>query len=86
MKYWNKTIFDDSKSTYGNKLKTYRDFQMQYNTEMFLTLNLDKSIIKNFTKIRISNSNQGRYQKLDVKDRICKLCKVDVEDEFQKLW
>ena len=59
---------------------------------MFLTLSLEKSIIKNFIKIRISNSNveieKGRYQKLDVKDRICrpKLCKLDVEDEFQKLW
>jgi hypothetical protein len=39
-----------------------------------------------FVRVRISNCNldieRGRYSKLPVEQRICKLCSSDVEDEF----
>ena len=50
LKFWNKTLNDDSKSPNGNKLRTYRKFKTKFDTEMYLSLNLDRSIIKNWAK------------------------------------
>jgi len=52
----------------------------------YLKLDIDKNIIIFFTKIKISNSKlaieQGRFHKTPVENRICPLCKIDVEDEY----
>jgi hypothetical protein len=47
---------------------------------------LDKNVIRNYTKIRISNSShkieQGRHNKTPLENRLCPLCLAEVEDEF----
>ena len=50
----------------------------------YLKLDIDKNIIIFFTKIKISISKlaieQGRFHKTPVENRICPLCKIDVEE------
>jgi hypothetical protein len=56
---------------------------------MHLYADVDKKSLSNFIKIRVSNCNlnieKGRFLKLPVEQRICKLCHMDVEDEFHFL-
>ena len=51
-----KCLFNDDNSINGNKIRTYRKFKVKYELEKYLLLNLDKNVIKNYAKIRISNS------------------------------
>jgi hypothetical protein len=64
----------------NSKIKT--DFKR----EQYLYADVDKNSLSNFIKIRVSNCNlnieKGRYLKLPVEQRICKLCHMDVEDEL----
>ena len=86
LNFWRSSIFDDSNSNHGNKLRTYRNLKDKYAVNTYLKLDIDKNIIKIFTKIKISNSKlaieQGRFHKTPVENRIRPLCKVDVEDEY----
>jgi DNA-binding XRE family transcriptional regulator len=45
-----------------------------------------RSDVSNFIRIRISNSTliieKGRHRKITLANRICPLCKSEVEDEF----
>jgi len=65
-----------------NKLRTYRK------AEKYLYTDVDKCSIATFVRVRISNCNldieRGRYSKLPVEQRICRLCSsvTVVEDEF----
>ena len=49
-------------------------------------LAIDRSAISYFVKIRISNSilniEKGRHLKIPVEQRICPLCKQEIEDEY----
>ena len=70
----------------GNKLRTYRKLKERYETDTYLFLDIDKTLIKQFTQIKISNSKLmielGRHNKTDINNRICPLCKNGVEDEY----
>ena len=59
----------------------------EYETEFFLYLDVDRSAISCFVKIPISNSilniEKGRHLKIPVEQRICRLCKQEIEDEYQ---
>ena len=39
IQYWKKSIFDDSGSINGNKLRTFRTFKVKYDKEMYLQIN-----------------------------------------------
>lgn len=84
--YWNKCLHDDNNKPNGNKLRTYRKLKSNYEFENFLLLDLEKEYISNFIRVRISNSylliEQGRHRNISLKERICPLCKDDIEDEF----
>ena len=58
----------------------------KFEMENFLKLNIDRSDISNFVRLRISNSilmiEKGRHRKRDLENRLCPLCKFDVEDEL----
>jgi hypothetical protein len=54
--------------------------------ENFLKLDIDRSDISNVVRFRISNSilmlEKGRHRKIDLENRVCPLCKFEVEDEL----
>lgn len=90
---WISKMEDDSTKirnrTCGNKLRTYRTFKKVYQFEQYLSdiTCIPKRI--NLTKFRVSNHRlrieSGRYEKLDVKERICQYCtlgEIDDEDHF----
>ena len=82
---WKTRISDDSMTANGNKFRTYRNLKEKYETDTYLFLYIDKTLIKQFTKIQISNSKLmielGRHNKTDINKRICPLCKNGIEDE-----
>jgi hypothetical protein len=84
--FWKTRIFYDSMTANGNKLRTYRNLKEKYETDTYLFLDIDKTLIKQFTQIKISNSKLmielGRHNKTDINNRICPLCKNGVEDEY----
>jgi hypothetical protein len=84
--FWKTRIFYDSMTANGNKLRTYRNLKEKYETDTYLFLDIDKTLIKQFTQIKISNSKLmielGRHNKTDINNRICHLCKNGVEDEY----
>ena len=54
--------------------------------DIFLTLDMDKNVIKSSTKIKVSYSKlaieQRRHTCTSVENRICPLCKLHIEDEY----
>ena len=58
----------------------------KYEIDTYLFLDIDKTLIKQFTQIKISNSKLmiglGRHNKTDINNRICPLCKNGIEDEY----
>ena len=72
-------------------MRTYRKIKADFKREQYLYADVNKKSLSNFIKIRVSNCNlnieKGRYLKLPVEQRICKLCHTytDVEDEFHFL-
>lgn len=84
--HWKESMFCDKNLINGNKLRTCRKIQENYNLEIYLLLDLDKNVIRNYTKIRINNSSlkieQGRHNKTPLENRLCPLCLAEVEDEF----
>ena len=87
---WLKYMNNDNKinSQSGNKLRTYRKFKSMFSSERYLSLGTKKQRYM-LSKFRISshdlNIERGRYQKLQVKDRICQLCFNKIEDEIHFL-
>lgn len=69
------------------KLRTYAAFKSTFRLENYVVM-LNKPLRSVFSKLRISSHTlmieKGRYfsPKLPVEDRICKYCKVKVEDEY----
>ena len=85
--FWKTRIFYDSMTANGNKFRTYRNLKEKYETaDTYLFLDIDKTLIKQFTQIKISDSKHmielGRHNKTDINNRICPLCKNRVEDEY----
>ena len=76
--FWKPRIFYDSLTANGNKFRAYRNLKEIYETDTYLFLDIDKTLIKQFTQIKISNSKLmielGRHNKTDINIRICPLC------------
>lgn len=83
---WKDKISNSSNINSGNKLRTYQQFKKEFEMEKFLTLDTDRTDLINFVRIRISNSSlmieKGRHRKLSLDNRLCPLCKTEVEDEL----
>ena len=45
LNFWRSSIFDDSNSNHGNKLRTYRNLKDKYAVNTYLKLDIDKNII-----------------------------------------
>ena len=66
----------------------FKNFKSSYKSEKYLNLNLDKHVVFNFSKLRISNYRpeieRGRYKNLPADERFCKIYNdnISVEDEF----
>jgi hypothetical protein len=56
--FWKTRIFDDSMTTNGNKLTTYRNLKEKYEIETYLFLDIDKTLIKQCTQIKIDICNR----------------------------
>ena len=84
--FWKTRIVDDSMTAKGNKLRIYRNLKKKYETDTYLFLDTDKTLIKQFTQIKINNSKHmielGRHNKTDINNGICPLCKNGVEDDY----
>ena len=69
-------------------LGTYRLFKNNISLEPYLSMKNDEQRIL-LSKLRISNHNleieRGRHRGLQAKERICKLCLKEVEDEIHFL-
>jgi hypothetical protein len=82
--FWKTIIFYDSMTANGNKLRNLKEKHETADTYLFL--DIDKTLIKQFMQIKISNSKLmielGRHNKTDINNRICPLCKNRVEDEY----
>ena len=86
-------MFNDSgrSGNKSNKMRVYRTFKTKYKYESYLdNVTIEKHRI-NFTRLRISDHNleteKGRYRKPYIKpqNRICLVCKKEMEDEIHFL-
>ena len=74
-----------------DKLRTFKTFKNNYKLENYLCMKVDKHLIFNLAKLRISNHQleieTGRYKKKVIDQRLCKVCNQNgmVEDEFHFL-
>lgn len=92
--FWHDTIFDDSKSIYGNKLRNYRVFKNTFRREEYLDSLYHFPYRSQLARLRLSSHKlyieTGRQdnttQRLPPEKRICRFCNHDVcEDEFHFL-
>ena len=69
-----------------SKLRSYKVIKDEYKLETYLLTDIDKKFVSYFTKLRISNSKlmieEGRHHNVPIENRICPLCKTDIENEF----
>ena len=69
-----------------SKLRSYKLIKDEYKLETYLLTDIDKKFVSYFTKLRISNSKlmieEGRHHNVPIENRICPLCKTDIENEF----
>jgi hypothetical protein len=84
---WNNLLSQNNDNIWGrNKLRTYRKHKANFEAEKYLYTYVDKCSISTFDRERISNCNldieRGRYSKLTVEQRICRLYSSEVKDEF----
>jgi hypothetical protein len=87
--FWNNSLSQNNDNIRGrNKLRTYHKLKTNFEAEKYLYTDVDKCSISTFDRERISNCNldieRGRYSKLPVEQRICRLCSSEVEDECIK--
>ena len=80
---WKTEMFNDRPGKqYGNKLRTYRLFKNNFAFESYLDLdNFNRNILIRF---RISAHNL-EIENIPLNERICKLCKLEIEDEIHFL-
>ena len=80
---------DRNMLSYDNKLRIYKLFKDNFKFEDYLTMSTanQRRII---TKFRISahklEIERGRYFNVPVERRICKICKLDIENEIHFSW
>ena len=74
-----------------DKFRTFKMFKNNYKMENYISLRVDKHLILNLDKFRISNHQleieTGWYKKTRIDQRLCKICNENgcVEDEFHFL-
>ena len=90
MSCWVNTVNTDLGQRQGrNKLRTYKLFKKTYNTEPYCKVILPLKHRAAFAKFRCGVAplriETGRYEQLDVIDRICPFCKHDIETELRAL-
>jgi hypothetical protein len=90
--YWLACMHDDNRPKRGekNKLRTYRQFKIIFETEKYLETVMIKEHKHSLIKFRISNHNlhieRGRYTNLAIHLRKCQMCpEMEIEDEFHFL-
>jgi hypothetical protein len=70
IKFWKDKLSLDGLEEKGNKLRTYRKLKEKYEIENFLKLDIVRSDVSNFIRIRISNSTlmieKGRHRKINL--------------------
>ena len=84
--FWNRSLYDDIGKPNGNKLRTYRTFKKSFCIEKYLYCNDCKFYdVCRFTQLRVSahklDIERGRYTRVPLLSRICKMCKGEIEDE-----
>ena len=71
------------------KLRTYSLFKKEIETEDYILSNIPKYKQSVFCQFRIGilplEIETGRYYRKKLDERLCKLCKLDVEDEIHFL-
>ena len=87
---WSTNIWNDRGQVNGNKLRTYRTFKKCLAPEKYLNLNIPKPQRTPFVKLRCGvlplEIETGRYYKVELENRKCKLCNLDeVENEIHFL-
>lgn len=89
---WKVKLWNDSRQENGNKLRTYRLYKTELQTEVYVKLKMDRSHRRILSKFRSGslplNIETGRYSKpkVPLNERICKLCSKNVlEDEMHFL-
>ncbi len=69
----------------GNKLRTYKLFKVNYFTEQYLLQNISIRYRSAYAKFRCGVAplkiETGRYERLEVNERLCFNCDNSVEDE-----
>ena len=82
--YWRNKLFDDKRAGnhyQGNKLRSYRQFKLIYETEPYL-LKVNNFLYRQaLAKFRISNNRSkietGRFENLPVNERVCNVCNIE---------
>ena len=68
------------------QIKNIQDLKKKFEMENFLKLDIDRSDISNFVRLRISNSilmiEKSRHRQIDLENRSSPLCKFEVENEL----
>lgn len=85
--FWKENISHiNNPKAQGNKLRTYSTLKDEFMMENFLKIDIERKTLSSFVKIRISNSNllieTGRHRNIALENRICPLCKIEIEDEL----
>ena len=86
-KQWVTQISDErAGESGGNKLRFYKTFKLSFCREPYLDSISNFTLRKIITKFRCSDHcleiEKGRHIKLKLEERICKLCKSDIETEL----
>ena len=79
-------MYKDEENPNGNKLRTYRNLESDFELEKYPATDINRKAISKFVKIRISNSNlfieEDRFNKIPLENRLCPLCNAGIEDEM----
>ena len=73
----------------GNKLRLYQKFKFDCETETYVNILMPYSHRSALAKFRTGVApirlETGRYERLDVNNRICPICNIGIEDEMHVL-
>ena len=87
---WFKDLWNDKRSVGGNKLRTYRTFKSDLNTEFYISCNMPYKYRKALATFRCGVAplqiETGRYYNIPLNERLCELCNTGViEDEMHAI-
>ncbi len=83
---WYYELFDDKDNLNGNKLRTYRLHKDRNTTEPYVSCSMNRYERSILSRLRTGSLpleiETGRYKKVPLDERICKLCQESIEDEI----